>query len=91
MVLIITNQHINQAKGFIHTHNPVAVAFKQSNPAMKNVAYHNGRLTATQKGHPVRYRVSGFNADGYNKLASSEIEILCCRLTPIPVTQPNGQ
>lgn len=86
MKLVITTHDCRTSKGFVATINPVVIALRFVQPSLENVEFHNGRITATRAGYPVRFAVKDFSTQHYRDLVYGSKETHTCTLDPLPVT-----
>lgn len=89
MRLIITTHDCQNSNGFTASINPVVVALQSAQPTLENIEFHNGRITATKEGYPVRFAVKNFTTKHYRDLMYGQVSASSCLLEalPVPVTR----
>lgn len=85
MRLIITTHDCKTSNGFAAVKNPVVVALQFAQPTLENIEFHNGRITATKEGYPLRFAVKNFTTTIYRELMYGKIQGATCMLKALPI------
>ncbi len=86
MKLIVTTTHATQAAGYhSSTANPICIALAQQDTELEDIEVHNGRLTATRGGFPVRYLITGYTPEIHRQLLSGNRQAVDCELKALAV------